>query len=137
MKSITLYHDRAVNRIEKMVRNTRYYLILIYIILFIVEPLRDNCESQSELRFVQARITSFSLYAVICRLKSYTFSSDDSVKSPEFTCQVPEYPDMSVTIPRRSFPKDVKLTMKVRGHYLELKTCVARCFSKRSLINHT
>lgn len=82
--------------------------------LFIVEPLDEILEPQSELRFVQARITSFSLYAVICRLKSYTFSCDESVKSPDFTCQVPGHPDMSVTIPKTLLPKDMEVKIKVR-----------------------
>lgn len=53
------------------------------------------------------------MYAVICHLKSCTFSRDTSPKSPEFTCQASEYPDVSVTIPSRSLSEDFTLTMKV------------------------
>ena len=83
-------------------------------VFFFVEPLEENGESRGELRFVQARITSFSLYAVICRLKSYTFPYDASVESPVFTCQVSEYPGMSVTIPRRVMSEGMKVEIKVR-----------------------
>ncbi|KAJ7382088.1 hypothetical protein OS493_037148 [Desmophyllum pertusum] len=78
------------------------------------DPLFENSESQGELRFAQAKITSFSMYAVICRLKSYTFSSPISKNSPEYTCTVQEYPDVGVTIPTRSLPstEDFTLTMK-------------------------
>ena len=103
---------------------TTYYIS--YLRLFILEPHRENCEWQSDLQFVQATITSFSLYAVICRLKSYQFSFDASMKSPELTCQVPspisECLDVSVTIPRKSLRNDVEVIMKVRKHYCELKT---------------
>lgn len=103
---------------------TTYYIS--YLHLFVLGPLRENCEWQSDLRFVQASITSFSLYAVICRLKSYKFSFDESTKSPEFTCEVPnpvsECAEVSVTIPRKSLRKDVELTIKVREHYWEFNT---------------
>ena len=89
--------------------------------LFILESLRENGEWQSNVRFAQATITSFSRYAVICRLKSYKFSFDASMKIPELTCQVPspisKCSDVSVTIPRKSLRKDVELTMKVKEHY--------------------
>ncbi|KAJ7363162.1 hypothetical protein OS493_011440 [Desmophyllum pertusum] len=80
------------------------------------DPLSENSESQSELRFAQAKITSFSMYAVTCRLKSYTFSSPTSENSPEYTFTCPEYPDVSVTIPTRSMPstEEFTLTMKVQ-----------------------
>ena len=100
-------------------RATTYYIS--YLLLFILESLRENGEWQSDLRFVQATITSFSQYAVICRLKAHKFSFDASMKSPELTCQVPspisKCADVSVTIPRKSLRKDVELTMKVREHY--------------------
>ncbi|KAJ7375534.1 hypothetical protein OS493_040553, partial [Desmophyllum pertusum] len=78
------------------------------------DPLSENSESQSELRFAQAKITSFSMYAVTWRLKSYTFSRPISENSPEYTCTCPEYPAVSVTIPTRSLPstEDFTLTMK-------------------------
>ena len=61
------------------------------------------------LRSVQAEITSFSLYAVVSRLKSYKFFV--SAESPEFTCSVPGYPDVNVTVPS---VQDFTFTMKVR-----------------------
>ena len=92
--------------------------------LFILEPLLENSEWQKDLRFVQATITNFSLYAVICRLKSYKFSFDASMKGRKLTCQVPspisECSDVRVTIPRKSLSKEVELTMKVSKHYWEL-----------------
>lgn len=88
--------------------------------LITADPLNENSESPSELRFAQAKITSFSMYAVICRLKSYKFSTETLANSPEFTCTVPAYPDVSVTVPMRSLPsnEDFTLTMKVRAHLL-------------------
>lgn len=88
--------------------------------LFILEAFLENSEWQRDLRFVQATITNFSMYAVICRLKSYKFSFD--AKSPELTCQVPspisECSDVRVAIPRKSLSKEeVELTIKVRKHY--------------------
>ena len=90
--------------------------------LFILEPFLENSEWQRDLRFVQATITNFSMYAVICRLKSYKFSFNASMKSPELTCQVPspisECSDVRVAIPRKSLSKEeVELTIKVRKHY--------------------
>lgn len=78
---------------------------LFYLHFFIVPP-DENCK----LRFVKANITSFSLYAVICRLKSYTLSYDALVKSSEFTS---EYPGMSVTIPRKFMHEDTEVKIKV------------------------
>ena len=59
-------------------------------------------------------ITRHSSFAVIWRLKSFHFSRHTSL-SPEFTCVVPEYPDVSVTIPCNSVPadQDFRLTIKV------------------------
>ena len=93
--------------------------------LFILEPLLENSEWQRDLWFVQATLTNFSLYAVVCRLKSYKFSFDPWMKSSELTCQVPspisECSDVRVTIPKKSLWKEeVELTMKVRTHYWEL-----------------
>ena len=85
--------------------------------MFVVEPLDETRTSQSELQFVQATITRFSIYAVICRLKSYTFPFDASMKSPEFTCQVTEYPGTSVTIPTKFLSKGMDMTIKVREYY--------------------
>lgn len=108
---IKLYH---IVRKSKDYRKLLLFCFFFLLRLFIVEPLD---ESQSELQFVQATITSFSFYAVIFRLKSHTFQFDESVKSPEFTCQVIEYPGTSVTIPTRSMSKGMAMTIKVREYY--------------------
>lgn len=71
---------------------------------------------QSELRFAQAKITSFSMYAVISRLKSYKFLVSE--ESPELSCTLTEYPGISLTVPTRSLPttEDFAFTLKVRNH---------------------
>ena len=110
--------------------------------LFILEPLLENSEWHRDLRFVQATIMNFSLYAVICRLKSYKFSFDASKKSPDLTCQVPspisECSDVRVTIPRKSLSKEVELTMKVRKYFRELlKGCILQGLGTTKLTNLT
>ena len=59
-------------------------------------------------------VTGHSCFAVIRRLESFQFSRHTSV-APEFTCIVPEYPDLSVTIPCNSVPanEDFCVTIKV------------------------
>ena len=81
---------------------------------FLTDPLGENSTSQSGLRFAQAKITSFSAYAVISRLKSYKFLVTD--ERPEFTCTVTEYQDVSVTVPTRCLPavEDFTFTLKVK-----------------------
>ncbi|XP_022808907.1 uncharacterized protein LOC111345878 [Stylophora pistillata] len=64
---------------------------------------------------VQAKITSFSRYAVICRLKSFLFRKGTSKKCHQFACNVPDFPGVSVSIPETSLPSepDFMFTMKV------------------------
>ena len=66
-------------------------------------------------------ITRHSSFAVIWRLKSYQFSRHTSV-TPELTCVVPDYPNVSVTIPCNSVPtkEDFSLTMKVYNFCMQL-----------------
>jgi len=79
-----------------------------------LDPLSENSASQSHLRFAQAKITSFSMYAVISRLKSYKFLVSE--ESPELTSTVREYPDISLTVPTRSLPstEDFAFTLKLQ-----------------------
>ena len=59
-------------------------------------------------------ITSCSSFAAIWRLKSFIFRKPKTVTA-EFTCTVPDYPDVSVSIPWNSVPaiEDFRLTLKV------------------------
>ncbi|KAJ7388302.1 hypothetical protein OS493_038638, partial [Desmophyllum pertusum] len=69
------------------------------------DPLSGNSESQSELRFAQAKITS-SLH-VRCDLASqvlHLFTSHIRKQSRITRVHVQSYPDVSVTIPTRSLP---------------------------------
>ena len=95
----------------------------IYSSIF-TDPLGENYTSKSELRFAQAKITSFSMYAVISRLKSYKFLV--TKESPEFTYTVTEYPDVSVTVPTKYLPadEDFTFTLKVKNFYLDLNNNV-------------
>ncbi|PFX14994.1 hypothetical protein AWC38_SpisGene20812 [Stylophora pistillata] len=67
--------------------------------------------------FAEATCTKtwFSSYAVVWRLKSFVFPKLTSV-TPELICSVPDYPNVSVTIPRNSLPTDTDfcLTLKVQ-----------------------
>lgn len=64
------------------------------------------------------------MYAVISRLKSYKFLV--TKESPEFTCTVTGYPDVSLTVPTRCLPavKDFTFTLKVKNFYLDLNNKV-------------
>ena len=59
-------------------------------------------------------VTRHSVFAAVWRLKSFTFSRHNSA-APEFTCIVPDYPDVSVQIPWNCVPTDddFSLTLKV------------------------
>ena len=76
----------------------------------------ENPEVSHWPQFVEATCTleHCSSFAAIWRLKSFTFSRHTSV-APEFTCVVPDYPDISVEIPLHSVPvgQDFSLTLKV------------------------
>ncbi|XP_022798994.1 uncharacterized protein LOC111337037 [Stylophora pistillata] len=56
-----------------------------------------------------------SSFAAIWRLKSFTFSRHTSV-APQFTCVVPDFPDIRVEVPLSSVPadQDFALTIKVQ-----------------------
>ena len=60
-------------------------------------------------------IARHSSFAAIWRLKSFIFRKLKPV-TPEFTCTVPDYPDVSVSIPWNSVPaiEDFWLTLKVK-----------------------
>ncbi|PFX16329.1 hypothetical protein AWC38_SpisGene19409 [Stylophora pistillata] len=60
-------------------------------------------------------ITRFSSFAVIWRLKSFTFPKPNSM-TPEFICSVPDYPNVSIVIPWNSLPEstDFCLTLKIQ-----------------------
>ncbi|XP_078357696.1 p53-induced death domain-containing protein 1-like [Oculina patagonica] len=60
-------------------------------------------------------ITRHSSFAAIWRLKSFTFSRPTSMASG-FTCNVPDFPDISVEIPTNFVPagQDFCLTLKVQ-----------------------
>lgn len=59
-------------------------------------------------------VTRHSSFAAVWRLKSFTFSKQYLLAS-EFTCVVPDYPDVSVQIPPNCVPSDDDfcLTLKV------------------------
>ena len=57
---------------------------------------------------------SFTSFAAIWRLKSFVFRKTKNLSS-EFTCTVPDYPNVCVSIPWNSVPDnaDFSLTLKV------------------------
>ena len=58
-------------------------------------------------------ITRHSSFATIWRLKSFIFTKPKSV-TPEFICVVPDYPDVSITIPWSSVPTIEDFTIKLK-----------------------
>ena len=52
----------------------------------------ESSEWQSELSFVRAKITSFSHYAVICRLKNNKLRKEDSGEGPGLNISVTDFP---------------------------------------------
>ena len=80
--------------------------------------LQGECsERQSELPFVKAKITRFSRYAVICRLKKFKLRIEGSGKSPELTIKVPDFPGFCLSVPGTSFPASMDLVIKVKAQY--------------------
>ena len=73
-----------------------------------------DLSSAPRIPFSEAKVTRCSVFAVICRLKSYTYSTHGRRKR-DFICRVPEYPDVTVTIPASVVQKngDFQLTLKV------------------------
>ena len=65
--------------------------------------------------FAEAKITTYSSFAVIWRLKSFTFPGSSSTTT-DFTCTVPDYPGVSVSTPWSAVPESANfsLTLKVR-----------------------
>ncbi|XP_078368668.1 uncharacterized protein LOC144652516 isoform X2 [Oculina patagonica] len=76
---------------------------------------QQDPSSKPRVPFAEAKVTCCSAFAVICRLKSYTFSTNDK-GTCDFTCKVQEYPDVSVTIPASVVHenRDFLLTLKVQ-----------------------
>lgn len=103
----------------KIICRVVFFISALYY-LFVADPPSEHFVSQRGLRFAQANITNFSLYAVVSRLKSYKFSV--SKESPVFTGTVSAYPDVNVTVPTKSLlsVEDFTFTMKVRE--ISLKT---------------
>ncbi|XP_078368659.1 uncharacterized protein LOC144652510 isoform X2 [Oculina patagonica] len=71
--------------------------------------------SKPRVPFAEAKVTCCSAFAVICRLRTYTFSTN-ALGECDFTCKVQDYPDMSVTIPASVVHKkrNVQLFLKVQ-----------------------
>ncbi|XP_027046688.1 uncharacterized protein LOC113674409 [Pocillopora damicornis] len=55
----------------------------------------------------------FSSFAVVWRLKSFTFTSGTLV-APQFTCVVPDFPDIRVEVPLGSVPVDQDFTLTIK-----------------------
>ena len=68
--------------------------------------------------FAEAEITSFSSFAVVWRLKSFTFKNPSTLSS-SFPCILSDHPGVSVTFPVSSLPtgQTFALTVKVLVHY--------------------
>ena len=66
--------------------------------------------------FAEAEITSFSSFAVVWRLKSYTFKNPWTLSS---SFLLSDHPGVSVSFPESSFPtgQTFALTIKVVVHY--------------------
>lgn len=86
-------------------------------LFFLIADTQCDPYSTPRIPFSEAKVTRCSVFAVICRLKTYTFSTQGQEKQ-DFSCTVPEYPDVTVTIPASVVHKsgDFQLTLKV---YLE------------------
>ncbi|XP_022803161.1 uncharacterized protein LOC111340569 isoform X2 [Stylophora pistillata] len=74
----------------------------------------ENLLSRLRVPYAEARVTRCSTYAVLYRLKSHTYLIDHS-RNQKFTCRIPEYPDVQVTIPAEIVTKgNLQLTLKVQ-----------------------
>lgn len=87
-------------------------LITPIIVLFLDVPNAQGDSSQLRVPYALAKVTCCSTYAVICRLRSYSFSTN-TLQSGELLCTIPEYPDVSVRIPPQSVDF-FQLIMKVQ-----------------------
>ncbi|XP_078368375.1 uncharacterized protein LOC144652233 isoform X3 [Oculina patagonica] len=77
--------------------------------------IQQDPSSKPRVPFAEAKVTCCSAFAVICRLRTYTFSTNAQGKC-DFTCKVQDYPDVSVTIPASVVHEnmDFLLTVKVQ-----------------------
>ena len=85
---------------------------------------------------VQLEITECSTYAVVCRLKSsplYTITSNGG------SFNLPDYPSVSVTIPKKAvspktkIPLQIKVGMLAKGCRSEGVMCMSAAFKMRPL----
>ena len=60
---------------------------------------------------VQAEITECSTYAVVCRLKS---SPSYNITSNGGSFNLPEYPDVCVTIPKKAVAQKAKIPLQLK-----------------------
>ncbi|XP_022792899.1 uncharacterized protein LOC111331933 [Stylophora pistillata] len=74
----------------------------------------ESSQWNTELPFVHAKVTSFSRYAVICRLKSYKIRKEDSGECSKIAVSVPEFPGACLSIPESSFPESMDFVVKVQ-----------------------
>ena len=109
--------------------NHCFIAITTFLEIYIVADLPDkHCRGQKVpdwmFPFAEAETTNCSSFAVIWRLKSFTFYKSPS-QVTELTCTVPEFPGLCVTIPQSSLPASEHFSVTVK---------VAICFVKSSVI---
>nr|XP_058941441.1 uncharacterized protein LOC131769742 [Pocillopora verrucosa] len=75
--------------------------------------------------FAEAEITRFSSFAVVWRLKSFTFKSPSTLSS-SFPCILSDHPGVSVTLPVSSLPTGKTFALTVKLH-LSLKVQEIPC----------
>ncbi|KAL9978768.1 hypothetical protein ACROYT_G016323 [Oculina patagonica] len=75
--------------------------------------IQGDLSSKPTAPFAEAEVTCCSTFAVICRLKSHTYSAN-ALDNRDFTCIVQEYPNVSVTIPASAVHahQEFQLTLK-------------------------
>ena len=90
---------------------------------FLITDIKDEHSGVDEFPdwlfpFAEAEITSFSSFAVVWRLKSFTFKNPSTLSS-SFPCILSDHPGVSVTFPESSLPtgQTFALTVKVVVHY--------------------
>ena len=88
---------------------------MVYFWPFFSDLQGESLHWHSELPFVGAKITSFSRYAVICRLKSYKVQKVDPEECLELTISVPDFSGVSLSIPGKSFPASMDFVTKVKS----------------------
>ena len=74
---------------------------------------------------VQADITEYSTYAVVCRLRlspAYTITVNGG------TFSHPDYPDVTIAVPKKSVPKKTKLPLQLKvGYEIFYTTFIWQC----------